>query len=178
MCKRQRKTGPGTGTGRKHQSTEFDHVLSSPWSPKPPVCAAMENGRDALGQLLVALDGAKGNRTDLSCMLHRRALPPDALSPACSSQAPGLPPKSPSAHASFPASIRSPAGGCSGHAHPVVVLSSAPTGTCLGPTQMYYRAAFTPVTYSAGADEVGLCCFPKVTKCSGIWREPRGHISH
>lgn len=83
MCKRQRKTGPGTG--RKHQSTEFDHVLSSPWSPKPPVCAAMENGRDALVQLLVALDGAKGNRTDLSCMLHCRALPPDALSPACSS---------------------------------------------------------------------------------------------
>lgn len=174
MCKRQRKTGPGTG--RKHQSMEFDHVLSSPWSPKPPMCAAMENGTLWSSCWWHWTGQRATEQTYHACYTSEpcHLMPcPSVLQPS-----PRLAPKSPSAHASFPASIRSPAGGCSGHAHPVVALSSAPTGTCLGPTQMYHHAAFTPATYSAGANEVGLCCFLKVTKCSGIWREPRGHISH
>lgn len=35
-------------------------------------------------------------------------------------------------------------------AHSVEAPSSATTGTCLRPTQMYYHTAFTPATYSAG----------------------------
>lgn len=34
LCKRQRKTRPGTG--RKHQNTEFYHFRSPPWSLKFP----------------------------------------------------------------------------------------------------------------------------------------------
>ncbi|EGW15154.1 hypothetical protein I79_024799 [Cricetulus griseus] len=38
----------------------------------------------------------------------------------------------------------------------------------LRPAQVYHHTAVTPVTYSAGAKEMGLCCFLKVTKCFGI----------